>query len=95
MGRGRLRGEAATELASSAGMRTDEERPIVPPPRWRRLSLRRLVEGSLVVLDRELAARLERSYVADLGHAREIRDARRRTLWRRLARTLTVRAGRV
>lgn len=61
------------------------------------LSLNRLAEGSLVVVDRGLAAALERSYLRDLRHAREIRpgdsEARRGPL-RTLARWIVMWLGR-
>ncbi len=60
-------------------------------------SLRRLVEGSLVVAEPALAAALDRSFRADLARARRVgpADVRRGAPWRRVARALTLRAARV
>lgn len=59
------------------------------------LSLTRLVEGSLVCWDGELAAALERAFVADFARSRPVtrKDARRNP-WRSVARALTLRTGR-
>jgi cardiolipin synthase A/B len=55
------------------------------------LSLHRMREGSLVVADRRLAAKLERCWGRDLSHAREITLAHggRTNPWRRFARRVT------
>jgi cardiolipin synthase A/B len=60
------------------------------------LSLNRLAEGSLVVSDRALAAELERSFLRDVQHAREVQHgfSTRNGPIRRVARWAVMFAGR-
>lgn len=78
-------------------MIVDDEVAVVGSTNLDALSLRTLVEGSLVISDRRVVQSLDAAFQADLSLANEIdgRTAKHGNPWRSAARMLTLRAARL